>query len=296
MKSKWLFGMIRRLLECRYLEDNKFDKGKGELMIIKGLNLNRLWDRLAILAIIIPFVITACASGGTPSASTTVESSSPVEVPTPSQSGPATEVPSGMPSSSSAGNLVFSVVPDQSTVNYRVREQLASVDLPSDAPVWGFEGRLAVDVVGKTNAITGKVTIQPDGTILPAESQLVVEVSTLKSDRDMRDNFLRRNILQTSQYPQVTFVPTQVSGLSTSLPQSGNFTFQLTGDLTIRDVTKQVTWDVSGEIQGGQITAQASTSFTFEDFNLTQPKVPVVLSVEDHITLEASLVLQQENS
>ena len=283
MKSKWLFGMIRRLLECRYLEDNKFDKGKGELMIIKGLNLNRLWDRLAILAIIIPFVITACASGGTPSASTTVESSSPVEVPTPSQSGPATEVPSGMPSSSSAGNLVFSVVPDQSTVNYRVREQLASVDLPSDA-------------VGKTNAITGKVTIHPDGTILPAESQLVVEVSTLKSDRDMRDNFLRRNILQTSQYPQVTFVPTQVSGLSTSLPQSGNFTFQLTGDLTIRDVTKQVTWDVSGEIQGGQITAQASTSFTFEDFNLTQPKVPVVLSVEDHITLEASLVLQQENS
>jgi polyisoprenoid-binding protein YceI len=111
----------------------------------------------------------------------------------------------------------------------------------------------------------------------------------------MRDNFVRRNVLQTSQYPDATFVPTQVSGLAWPLPQSGPVTFKLTGDLTIRDVTKPVTWDVSGNIQNGQ-NAQASglatTSFKFEDFNLQQPQVPVVLSIVDNITLEVDVALQ----
>lgn len=244
--------------------------------------MNNLFMRWAFFSIIVILGLAACASGGSPPPTTVMEPSPTVESPSPSQMEPATAVPAGDTSSKGAGNLVFSVVSDQSEVNYRVREQLASVDLPSDA-------------VGKTNAISGNIAIQPDGTILSSESKLVVEVSSLKSDRNMRDNYVRQNILQTNQYPQVIFVPTQVSGLSSPLPQSGDFSFTLTGDLTVRDVTKPVTWDVTGQIQGGQLTAQASTTFTFEDFNITQPRVPVVLSVEDHITLEANLVMQQAN-
>lgn len=251
-------------------------------MTLKGVNMYKILGRLAILSIAILFGFTACVSGGSSSATPALVSSPTVEGPAPSQAQQSTAVPSQAASSSSAGNLVFTVLPNQSQVDYRVREQLVRLSLPSDA-------------VGKTNAVTGTIMIQPDGTMVPSQSKLVVDVSSLASDENMRDNFVRRNILQTSQYPQVTFVPTQASDLSTPLPQSGDFTFKLTGDLTIREVTKPVTWNVTGQIQGGQITAQASTTFTFEDFNLTQPKVPVVLSVEDHITLEANLVMQQAN-
>jgi len=188
--------------------------------------------------------------------------------------------PNGTPASASSGGSQFTIVADKSTVNYRVREQLARLNFPSDA-------------VGKTNAITGSISILPDGMIDSSSSKFVVDVSTLTSDSDMRDNFLRRSTLQSSQFSQVTFVPTQVTGLTTPLPQSGNFSFQLGGDLTVRDVTKPVTWEVTGQIQNGQITAHATTTFAFEDFNLAQPRVPVVLSVEDKITLEADLVLQK---
>jgi len=181
-----------------------------------------------------------------------------------------------------SGGLVVTIDPATSEARYRVREQLANRDLPNDA-------------IGRTNAISGSVTIKADGTIDTASSQFTVDVSNLQSDASMRDNFVKRNVLQTSQFPNVTFVHTQVSGLAWPLPQSGPVTFQLTGDLTIRDVTKPVTWEVTGEIQDsqtGQATGAAVTSFTFADFNLTQPRVPSVLSIADTITLEVDITLR----
>jgi hypothetical protein len=53
-----------------------------------------------------------------------------------------------------------------------------------------------------------------------------------------------------------------------------------------------LTWDVTGSINNGEATGPATTSFTFEDFNLSQPKVPVVLSVVDKITLNVTLAFQ----
>ena len=121
-------------------------------------------------------------------------------------------------------------------------------------------------------------------------------MSTLKSDQGMRDGYVSRNILQTDKYPQVVFVPTAASGLPASLPTSGNVTFKVTGNLTIKDVTKPVTWDVTGTVANGEATGTATTTFTFEDFNLNQPKVPVVLSVVDKITLTVTVGLQQSGN
>lgn len=167
-----------------------------------------------------------------------------------------------------------------SEAQYRVREQLANVDLPSDA-------------IGKTDQVSGAIVILADGSVDAAQSKFSVDLSALQSDRPQRDNFLRRNVLQTDQYPQATFVPKQVTGLPATLPAAGEVTFQVSGDLTIHNVTRPVTWDVTGAIDGGKATGQAVTTFTFEDFNLTQPRVPVVLSVEDSIRLEVTVVLQK---
>jgi polyisoprenoid-binding protein YceI len=177
------------------------------------------------------------------------------------------------------GEIKYVVVPDKTVADYRVREQLARLSFPSDA-------------VGKTNAVSGGVVIKPDGSIDSAQSKFTVDLSTLTSDEGMRDNFVRRSILDTNQYPQAVFVPTQVSGLPSPMPQSGQVSFKVTGNLTIKDVTKPVTWDVSGQITNGEAIGTATTSFTFEDFNLPQPHVPVVLSVVDKITLEVALDLK----
>jgi polyisoprenoid-binding protein YceI len=207
----------------------------------------------------------------------------PTVAPTADSSGstPAAVSTTNSPSSGSgSGSTVYTIVPGKSTAQYSVREQLARLNFPSDA-------------VGKTQQVSGSIAVNPDGSIDQTTSKIVVDLSTLQTDSNMRDNFVRRNVLNTNQYPNAVFVPTQVTGLPSPLPTSGPVSFQLTGNLTIQNVTKPVTWDVTGNIQGDQATGTATTSFTFEDFNLTQPKVPVVLSVVDKINLQLDITLQR---
>jgi polyisoprenoid-binding protein YceI len=180
--------------------------------------------------------------------------------------------------------VILAVVPEKSEARYRVREQLAGVSLPSDA-------------IGRTNAISGQIVGKMDGTIVSAESEIVVDLRTLQSDQGMRDGFIQRSTLQTSRFPNATFVPTSAPGLPLIPPVPTSGDFQLIGDLTIRDVTKPVTWQASCTLESGQTegTCSASTSFTFDEFELEQPRVGRVVSIEDTITLEVDLFLQRIN-
>lgn len=128
---------------------------------------------------------------------------------------------------------------------------------------------------------------------MSSQSKFRVDLRTLKSDRNQRDNFIRFNTLETNRYPYAEFVPIEASGLPLTPPSSGEAQFKLVGDLTIRNVTKRVTWDVNAKMQGNEGSGQAITNFNFAYFNLTQPRVPTVLSVEDNIRLELDFTLQR---
>lgn len=172
------------------------------------------------------------------------------------------------------------LVSANSEARYRVREQLARLSFPNDA-------------VGATKAITGVIVARTDGAISSAESKFQVDLNTLKSDETMRDNFIRRDTLQTNRYPYAIFVPTKIEGLTLPPPTAGDVSFKLIGDLTIRNVTKQVTWDVKGAVNNNEAKGTATTSFTFDYFNLQKPSVMSVLSVEDTIKLELDLHLRR---
>jgi polyisoprenoid-binding protein YceI len=183
----------------------------------------------------------------------------------------------------SQGQILLHFSPSGNEARYRVREQLANLSLPSDA-------------VGKTSAISGAIVVNAVGSVDSDQSKVSVDITGLKSDRSQRDRYLQNNVLQTSKYPTGEFVPTGVTGLPLPLPTSGAVSFQLVGDLTIRGVTKPVTWKVNATAAGGtDLTGTATTSFTFADFGLTQPRVPVVLSVEDTIKLELDFHLVKAN-
>lgn len=176
-------------------------------------------------------------------------------------------------SATSAALLKLVVAPSGNEVRYRIREQLVKLPLPNDA-------------IGKTAAVSGGITLDKEGKILPTESKFVVDVSSLTSDREMRDNYVRRRILETDQYSTVEFTPTAVVGLPKALPTSGTYTFDMVGNLTVHGVTKPTTWKVTATAAGGAVTGTASTSFSFADFSLSQPRVPVLISVQDTIKLE----------
>jgi polyisoprenoid-binding protein YceI len=179
----------------------------------------------------------------------------------------------------------LTVAPAGNTARYRVREQLLNRDLPNDA-------------VGETGGVTGGIALDAQGRIIAAASRFTVDMASMKTDSDRRDNYVRRRVLETEANPTVTLVPTAVRGLPAPLPSLASVTtprsFQLVGDLTVRGVTRPTTWDVTAVYRDGRVTGTAKTAFTFAEFELTQPKVPVVLSVADTIRLEYDFTLVPE--
>ena len=78
-----------------------------------------------------------------------------------------------------------------------------------------------------------------------------------------------------------------------SPPQTGSASFELIGDLTIRDATRRMTWEATATFNGPDVSVQAKTGFRFADFGLGIPRVASVLSVEDNIRLETDLLLRR---
>jgi polyisoprenoid-binding protein YceI len=178
--------------------------------------------------------------------------------------------------------LRYRVVADRSEARYRVREQLAGISFPSDA-------------VGTTSAIDGSIFLDTQGRIRTSDSRLTVDLRTLRSDRDRRDNYVRRNTLETERHPTAVFIPSEVRGLTFPLPQTGTASFELIGDLTIRGTTRPTTWEATATFNGQEVSMEAKTSFRFADFGLSIPRVASVLSVEDTIRLETDLLLRRSS-
>lgn len=252
---------------------------------------------LVFLLVMVTLAISGCSGAAPTATSTTVPTaapadantpalaptSAPISAPTSAPNDANTPAPASTtgpaPTDGDASALRFVTVAGAGEARYRVREQLANRDLPGDA-------------IGATKDISGTLVTDANGVIMADQSRFVIGLQSLKSDSSRRDNFLANNVLQTGRFPSAAFAPTTATGLPTPLPASGQGAFELTGDLTIRDVTRTVTWQVTITREGNAISGTATTSFTFKDFNLTQPRVPVVLSVQDTIKLEFDFQLQ----
>ncbi len=169
-------------------------------------------------------------------------------------------------------NLHFTVAPAGNEARYRVREQLIGFDFPNDA-------------VGVTHDITGGLVVQPNGTIVPDSSHIIVNIQNIKSDKSSRDKYIHKNSIEIDKYPTVEFAPKSFVGLSAK-PGATAASFSMLGDLTVHGATHPVTWTVSAHEEGDDIIGTASTKFTFQDFGMDPPKKAIVLSVMDTVKLE----------
>jgi polyisoprenoid-binding protein YceI len=228
-------------------------------------------------------VLAACATAPAPAA---IPASASNPVSSVASSSSASSASASVASSSVASSSLPSdtvklvIVPSASEARFRAREVLAGNTLPNDA-------------VGTTKAIEGTIIGKMDGSIVSAQSKVRVDLRTLKSDQAMRDNFIKQDTLNTSKYPYADFVLIEAPGLPKALPADGQVNFQLVGDMTIRDVTKRMTWDVKSQVKGDVVTGTAVSKFTFALFNMTKPNVARVLSIEDTVQLELDFTLQR---
>ena len=223
---------------------------------------------------------TAPAPTAVPAMPTTAPAPTTAPVPTAAPIAPTT-VPApttAPPAASASAGLVFTLGED-TVARYKVEETLARQ---------GF-----VVATGETSDVSGRIVFDADGGIVAEESAIAMQAATLVTDSDRRDRYVRNRTLQTAQYPEIVFRPTSVDGLPTPLTDAqGAIDFTISGDLTIIDQTRPITWDASADFGAGgaEITGLASTEFTFEDFAMDKPSVAIVLSVEDTIRLEIEFI------
>ncbi|WP_290797773.1 YceI family protein [Flavihumibacter sp. UBA7668] len=100
-----------------------------------------------------------------------------------------------------------------------------------------------------------------------AKIAFTVDVNSINTDNERRDGHLKSDdFFNAEKYPTIKFE-------STSMKPLGNNKYSLSGNLTIRDVTKPVTFEVShgGVIAGGRgrkAGFKATTTINRFDYNL----------------------------
>jgi polyisoprenoid-binding protein YceI len=134
----------------------------------------------------------------------------------------------------------------------------------------GFMARHAMvtKVRGSFNEFEGTATVDGDH---PANSsvRVTIDAASIDTRNTQRDEHLRTNdFLALEQYPQITFV-------STDIRQADETTFEVSGNLTIKDVTNRITvpFQFEGASQdpyGNQrIGFEGSVTISRKDYGIT---------------------------
>jgi len=168
---------------------------------------------------------------------------------------------------------VFVILPDESEISYEVGETLINRD-----------NRFAV-AIGHTTQIEGEIFVDRENPSASTINPISVDISKLTSDSNRRDYALRDRFLLSSQYPIATFNPTEINGLPGNYSDVERVEFQTTGDLTVREVTRQVTFDVSVEIVGNTLEGEASTTILMSEFDAGPISIAGILNTEDEVFL-----------
>ena len=174
----------------------------------------------------------------------------------------------------------WNVDASSSVVGYRVREKLAVLSADSDA-------------VGRTNSVTGSATLAASGSDLSVNAaQFQADLTTLTSDKSMRDNRLRTMGLESNTYPTSTFKLTSPVAVPATALSGEAVTVTLAGDFTLHGVTKVVSIPAQARMTGGKIEIVGSLTFPMADYSIVPPSIAGIVSVTDQATLEFDLLLE----
>lgn len=141
--------------------------------------------------------------------------------------------------------------------------------------------------VGRTGKVTGGITL--DGATV-TKAAFTVDMASVQSDQSRRDGQYRGRIMSTDQFPASAFTLTEPIDLKTLPADGATVTAAATGDLTLRGVTKPVTFEVKARRSGSRLEVNGSIPIVFDEWGIPSPSFGPA-QVEDRGTLEFLLVL-----
>jgi polyisoprenoid-binding protein YceI len=160
-----------------------------------------------------------------------------------------------------------------SEVGYRVNETINGFDTTAN---------------GRSQSITGSMVAA--GTTI-TEGQFTVDMATFKSDEGGRDEQFKDRVMDVVKYPTSTFVLTAPIDFGAVPSDGGTVNATATGDLTLRGMTKSITFDVQGTFKNGLVGVLGQIPVVFADWGIPAPSIGSIRT-EDNGLLEFVLVLQ----
>lgn len=154
-------------------------------------------------------------------------------------------------------------------------------------------------IEGVTGKIDGSIEVDP-GDVMTAAGQFEVDLTTVKTGIDMRDQHMREQYLHTDTFPKATFKLAKVTKSSAKALADGQpVEITADGELTIHGVTKPVSAvgtvtymkeseDTKARLPGDLLHVDVSFPILLSDFNVERPKF-VILKVNDKVNLHVDV-------
>jgi len=161
-----------------------------------------------------------------------------------------------------------------------------------------FSRTVLEDITGLTNDVKGKVTFEIGKITQTLKGKISISASSLKSGIALRDEHLvGENWLNAGKFPEITF---EIKKVNKILKSEGNkVTVNVTGDFTLKGVTKSVTSDFSltyldendktkTRAPGDLLGVRGKFEIKLSDYGVTSPAIPGKVSNE--IEIEVNIV------
>ncbi len=205
----------------------------------------------------------------------------PKEASAPIQSTPlALNTPAAADGASAAGLTIYEIKPEESEVSFTLGEILRGVPTA---------------VIGKTDQVAGQIAFDFEDFSTVKVGTIQINARTLLTDNNFRNKAIRNRILFTDAFEFITFEPTAVTGLPDSIEIGELVEFQITGNLTVRDTTSEVTFAVTATaVSPDRIEGTATATVMRRQFNLQIPSVSGVADVDEEVILEIDFVAEAE--
>lgn len=244
------------------------------------------------LLIAVLFLLAACSPAATALPTPTTAPTEPVAAePTPTTEslaepgypavGEPTRAPepvSPYPPPTSGGTRTFIILPEETTAQYSIDE------------IFINQNNKLATAVGVTSQVSGEMTLNYADPASSSFGEFTVDISTLTSDSSRRDNAIRGNWLESSRFPIARFVVTAVEDFPADPQEGQEITFRITGDMTIKETTRQQTWEVKATLNGDRLTGVATTFLMLADYNIPVPSIAGILKVTDGATITLNFV------
>ena len=146
-------------------------------------------------------------------------------------------------------------------------------------------------VVGATNQVAGQILADPTNPKGAQIGTILINARTLTTDSEARNRSLKNLILETEAHEYISFQPTELIGLPSSARVGELVSLQVVGDLTIRGVTRPVTFDATVMPETAtRLEGSAATTIRYADWGISIPQVSAVSWVSDEVRLELTFV------